>query len=292
MSRIHEALRKAAKDRASGQDSQVATADEILRTTYSLVNPKAAAESKDSLPAIVHTAIRVQEPWAPDTSKMLFCSESTDGAGREQFRALRTKFAQLNEQRGIKTVLVGSALSGEGKTFVTANLAHAFAVQRDNRVLLMDCDLRRGSLSSILGANSKPGIVEYVKQERALEDVIQTGLGGLHFIPSGQRMKEPAELIGSVRFRDLLAQLRSQFDWILIDSPPAVQFVDASVIADLCDGVLLIVSAEVTPMKLAKRAVQVFKKQAIIGAVLNRAQEREVPSKYYYNYEQTRSTAS
>jgi protein-tyrosine kinase len=287
MSRIHEALRKAARDRASGQEFQVATADDILRTTYSLVNPAITIGSGEPVPSppILHTTVRVQQPWAPDTSKMLFCSESADGAGREQFRALRTKFAQLREQRGIKAVLVGSALSGEGKTFVTANLAHAFAVQRENRVLLLDCDLRRGSLSSILGANSTPGLVEYLKQERELQDVLQSGLGGLHFIPSGKRVKEPAELIGSARFRDLISQLRSKFDWILIDSPPAVQFVDANVIADLCDGVLFVVSAEVTPMKLAKRAVQLFKKQSVLGAVLNRAKEIDVPSKYFYRYE-------
>lgn len=289
MSRIHEALRKAARDRASGQGSQITTADEILCTTYSLVNPAIAVDSKEPSPVVSQTVVRVQEPWAPDTSKMLFCSETADGVGREQFRGLRTKFTQLREQRGIKAILVGSALSGEGKTFVAANLAHAFAVQRENRVLLLDCDLRRGSLAAILGAKSRPGLVEYLKQEQELEDVLQSGLGGLHFVSGGERMNEPAELIGSARFRGLISQLRSKFDWILIDSPPAIQFVDANVIADMCDGVLLVVSAAMTPMKLAKRTVQVFKKQSVLGAVMNRAKEEEVLSKYYYNYKKAQS---
>ena len=282
MSRIHEAVKKAAQDRKVEAGSDWANAEDILSmssamllTAHAEIQPKQTERTTQLLQCAT-------EEWSPDERKMLFSHDSLDPFAREQFRSLRTKFGQLREDRPVSVVAVVSALSGEGKTFVAANMAHAFAVQREQRVLLVDCDLRRGGLSKLVGARSRPGLSDYLMGDAELESVLQAGFDGrLHLIPSGRPMREPGDLIGRSRFPKLMAHLRTMFDWIVIDTPPVIQFADASLIADECDGVLFVVCSGVTPVQLAKRALRSFNKMSILGAVLNRADEIETASKYY-----------
>lgn len=283
MSRIHEAIRKAAGDRAK----EVATPspEDIFQLSYLLAESAKAPKEKKDPPAIRLRPEVSNEEWTPDKQRMLFVAGGADGAGREQFRSLRTRVTQFQKQNGVKVILVGSALPGEGKTFVSANLACALAVQHENKVMLVGCDLRRGGLATLLGARPEPGLAEYLKGEATAAEVVQSGMGGnLHFISSGSPISEPGELIGGSKFQELIRNLRLAYDWIIIDTPPAIQFSDAAVIADLCDGVLLVFNAGATPTKLAQRAVQVFKKSMVLGAVLNRCEEMAVPEKYYGAY--------
>lgn len=223
--------------------------------------------------------------WTPDKNAMLFSSLTPDLPGREQFRSLRANLYQIRDQRGLKVVGIASSLSGEGKSFVSANLAHALALQREHKVLLVDCDLRRGSLAGFVGAAPGAGLSEYLRAQQPPERVIQHGSGSnLYLIPSGARVQEPGELIGSSRLKELISRLRVVFDWIVIDTPPAVQFADAGVIADLCDGVLMVFGAGVTPLSLAKRAAQELRKHTVLGAVLNRAEDTERTAKYFSYY--------
>jgi Mrp family chromosome partitioning ATPase len=97
-------------------------------------------------------------------------------------------------------------------------------------------------------------------------------------------MQEPGELISGPRLKELIARLRKTFDWIVIDTPPALQFADAGAIADLCDGVLIVFGAGVTPRTLAKRAAQELNKCSMLVAVLNRAEDTERRAKYYSYY--------
>lgn len=182
----------------------------------------------------------------------------------------------------LKVIVVASAMPGEGKSFVSANLAHAFAVQSNRRALVIDADIRRaGGLSTLMGASCTPGLTDYLLGEQPLESIIQVGsVNNLYLIPCGKRAQKPGELIGDTRFRGLIEQPRPAFDWIVIDTPPVVPIADARTIADLADGVLLVVNARDTLAHLAKCAVQEFRRETLLGVLLNRTSE---PSAMYYS---------
>ena len=204
MSRIHEAIRKAVKDHQPGNGSNMATVDEIFSTSSMVA---AGLNSDRPQPDKIHVSRFRQELWRPDEKRLLFCREDSNGSAREQFRSIRTKLSRLHNARDIKVVVIGSALSGEGKTFIATNLAYALAAQGDSRVLLVDTDLRRGSVADVLGAPAVPGLAEHLLKDAPIDDVIQTGPHAhLYVLPSGSRVAEPGE---SSRAPDLEASFQS-----------------------------------------------------------------------------------
>jgi capsular exopolysaccharide synthesis family protein len=291
MNRIHEAIGKAAQERRQLEWSGTTSIEEILSTSYEIAGGVAGyVESKRALRGDIAGALDLsrygREPWKPDEKKMLFASDAADAQAREQFRLIRTKLYQLREQRRIGVIAIVSALQGEGKTFVAANLAHALTLHGEKRVLLVDADLRRGSLAEVLGARGNPGLSEMLRDGLPLEAAVQKGLNGaLYLLPSGRRVQEPGELICSSRMEELLHNSRPAFDWIVIDTPPVTQFADAGDIASLCDGVLMVFSCGVTPLHLARRAIQEMSIHVILGAILNRKEYTAGMSKYFAHYE-------
>jgi protein-tyrosine kinase len=223
--------------------------------------------------------------WQPNTRKMLFFGHE-ERLGTEQFRTLRSRLYQIRRQQPLKTILVTSALPAEGKTFVAANLAQAIARQIGVRVLLIDCDLRWSKLDLAFGAPPIPGLTEYLSGETDEISIVQRSpLGNLFFIPGGGVSSNPLELINNGRLKTLLTRLAAAFDWILIDSPPAIPVSDASVLANFCDGVLMVIRAAVTPVDMLNRCVQEFHQRRLLGVVLNQVkQELVYESKYYARY--------
>ncbi len=290
MSRIHEAISKAASEQKLSTPGGMTSVEEILATSFLVAGGASATKSRDEAPNNSASSGRLPSGWRdvewfPDRKSMLFLSEAPDQVAREQFRLLRTTLHRLREQRPLTVISVTSMLSGEGKSFVSANLAHVLALQREQKVLLIDADLRRGSLAGMLGSPLEPGLTDYLRGKESTENILQHGSNGsLYLIPSGARIQEAGELIGSSRFSELLLRLRPSFDWIIIDTPPAAQFADAGVIANLCDGVMLVFASGMTPVHLAKRVTREFKKQTILGAVLNRTDDATSNAKYFSYY--------
>lgn len=225
-----------------------------------------------------------QASWtAPDPNALLFVQpENIHQLEREQFRTLRSRLYQLRTNRPVKTVLVSSALSAEGKTFVAANLAMAMVLQHGRRALLVDADLRKSALHQLLGAPATPGLTEYLAGEADEMAVIQKApISNLCFIPAGRPVSNTGELIGNGRLAKLIERVAPMFDWIIIDSPPAVPISDASLIAEASDGVVLVVKASSTPFDIAKKACIEFRRKPILGVVLNHA--RSVMYGAYYD---------
>jgi capsular exopolysaccharide synthesis family protein len=222
--------------------------------------------------------------WQVDGSNLVFLAGEPHAAAQEQFRTLRSRLYQMQGNGPLKVIVIASAIPGEGKSFVSANLAHAFALQTDRRVLMIDADIRRaGGLSTMLGAPCTPGLTDYLLGEQRLESIIQAGsLKNLYLIPCGKKTPKPGELIGASSFGTLIEQLRPAFDWIIIDTPPVVPIADARTIADLADGVLMVVNASSTLTHLAKRAVQGFRRESLLGVLLNRT--AEASATYYSAY--------
>jgi protein-tyrosine kinase len=297
MSRIHEALKKAEQDRSTTQGGaappaiSLATVLEEGPVSEASVATMPPPISTGSMPAFsgAYSLDELlsrcpQQEWKPDLSTMLFMNGNDSTQGTEQYRTLRSRLYHLRERMNLKSVLVTSALPQEGKSFTASNLAQVLVRQHGRRVLLVDADLRGPRLHQMLGTAPGPGLSEYLQGQNDEFSIMQRGpLDDLFFIPSGVPTGNPAELVGNGRLKLLLQRVEPLFDWIIVDSPPAVPVSDASVLAKACDGVLMVVRANVTPADIARRARMEFPDQSLIGVVLNGTDHHTAPySRYYY----------
>jgi protein-tyrosine kinase len=293
MSRIHEALKKAQEERAAQQAARGTNSQDGAEPQSSfapaalLEAPENGAAELIAQPAGPITAEMLlarcpQRRWKPDPSVLLFANTDEDNAGKEVFRTLRTRLYQVRAVQPLRIVLVTSALPGEGKTFVTSNLAQSLVRQRERRTLIIDADLRLSALHVPLGAESSPGLSDYLLGELDEFSVMQRGKEeNLFLIPGGKSIANPTELLANGRFEQLLERLSPVFDWILIDSPPTIPVSDSSIIGKFSDGVLMVVRAGNTPYDLAQKACDAFHDRPLLGAVLNRAEARAGYGGYY-----------
>ena len=146
-----------------------------------------------------------------------------------------------------RKLLVTSSIPQEGKSTCSANLACSLALRAQQRTLLLEGDVRRPSLSQIFALAPRPGICEWLREERKLPESIYFLEGpGLWFMPAGSSPSNPLELLQSGKVTTLLDQLAELFDWVIIDSPPVLPLADTSVWARLADGILLVARQGVT----------------------------------------------
>lgn len=278
MSRIHDALKKAEQERALSKE--ISPAPEAATTPV----PEPAADAAPAVPALlsIETLLRrcPQPPWKLD-ARSLLTMNGDYGAGVEEFRTLRARLYKIREKHPLKTVLITSALPAEGKTFVSANLAQVIVRQHERRALLIDADLRCSRLHETWGTHQVPGLSDYLSGEADEFSVIQRSAeGNLFFIPGGKPPKQPNELLANGRLKELLKRLAPLFDWIIVDSPPVLPVSDALLLADIADGVLMVVRAKGTPYTLAQKARAEFHDKPMIGVVLNHV----MPSSGYRSY--------
>lgn len=307
MSRIHEALKKAEQERAAtqgggGQPSyvpvSVADATGVADRPSSMAAAVVADQGMPSFtsPFSVDTLLSrcAQTEWKPDSSALLFMNGNDGAEGTEQYRTLRSRLYHLREKMTLKTLLVTSALPKEGKSFTAANLAQVMVRQHGRRVLLIDADLRAPRLHLMLGTTAGPGLSEYLQGRNDEFSIMQRGnRENLFFIPSGTGIEDPAEMVGNGRLKMLLQRVEPLFDWIIIDSPPAIPVSDATVLAKACDGVLMVVRSNATPSDVARRARMEFPDDVLVGVVLNGTNKDAAPyARYYYEAYQTNRTES
>lgn len=296
MSRIHEALKRAEEQRAASQGGRTESAEGV---ESSAPEPGAAAgverapsgAAPDAMPPFPTPftfdsllARCAQSNWTPDAKTMLFFSAEEQGYGTEEFRTLRTRLYQMRENQQLKKLLVTSSLPKEGKSFVAANLAQVMVRQHGRRALLIDGDLRGPRLHQVLGTSSIPGLSEYLLGENDEFGIMQRGpMENLFFIPTGRTVSNPAELVANGRLKFLLHRVEPLFDWIIIDSPPAVPVSDAGLLANYCDGVLMVVRSNATPFDMARKARQEFRDKHLVGVVLNGIEAGSSYTQYYYS---------
>ena len=285
MSRIHEALKKAEQERAM---SQPGSRVETTPAAVEVAEAATAAIPALSTPGMSFNGDSVlsharQTLWTPDTNCMLFFNSEEHATGMEEFRTLRSRLYQAREKQPLSKILITSALPKEGKSFTSANLAQVLARQHGRRVLLIDGDLRNPQLHKLLGTDPGPGLFEYLRSEMDEFSILQRGpMENLFFIPAGNYSANPAELLANGRLRNLLNRLESTFDWIIVDSAPAVPVTDAVLMANDCDGVLLVVRSNSTPTDAARRARREFADRNVIGVVLNGITPELAPYMQYY----------
>jgi protein-tyrosine kinase len=296
MSRIHEALKKAAQERssqlaASGEPSflEVADAPRMSVPLRELEGPAPRTPDLLEPPGFLRyeDLIKRCNParWRIDPRTSVFEGADEANAGAERFRTLRSRLYQIAGTRPLRRMVVTSSVPAEGKTFVAANLAQSIVRQPDRKVLLIDADLRASRLHQVLGAPREPGLTDYLKGEADEFKVLQKGTDAhLCLIPAGSEVSNPSELLLNERMKRLLELVTPIFDWVIIDTPPALPVHDASMMADLCDGVLFVVRAGSTDNQMAAKAAADFQEKNLLGVVLNRADGDAGYGEYYYGY--------
>lgn len=206
----------------------------------------------------------------------------------EQYRMLRAKLSLMQKQGGVKTLLVTSTVQNEGKTLVACGLAAVLAQEPGRRVLLIDADLRKPdayrNLGLLGGEDRFEGFSQVLRGEIDLEKALLASRGEeLYFLPAGPVPPNPAELLSSRHLELALKTAAKLFDWVVIDSPPALSLADVSILAPHCDTALLVVHANSTPAKLIKTAIRTIGQDKFCGVVLNRVNGL-MSSTYYYYY--------
>jgi capsular exopolysaccharide synthesis family protein len=299
MSRIHDALKKAQEERAGSSSPGAIESPREIPGSIPAISPLSPAPAED--PASVTKWVAPPAPvkfeelleqcpvcaWEPDPWTMLFFNGRKHSVGTEEFRILRSKLYQIRDKQPLRTLLVTSALPGEGKTFTAANLAQAIVRQHERRALLIDGDLRRPQLHLSLGTPISPGLSNYLLGEADEISIIQRGpMDNLFFIPRGKEVPNPSELLANGRLKELIERLKPAFDWIIMDSPAAVAVADARTLAGVADGLLLVIQAGSTPFEMAQKVRQEFADKPFLGVVLNRIEPSEGYSSYYSNYYQ------
>ena len=299
MSRIQNILDKAERDGATLRTGRMGPPTALPLTTAEAIGIDAPT------PAMEPVAARSIVPGAPgsnaghstaaaagDTiasytvrlSSLLVAGLSPKSAAAEQYRQLRTRLAHAEGANNLRTVLVTSPQKGEGKSITSANLALTMAQELQRRVVILEADLRKPSMQQLFGLPPGPGLTEFLLGAAELKDVMRfLPDHNLTVIHAGSAAANPAELLGSTAMRRLLDTLRTQFDRVILDTPPVLPLADVAVLAPLVDGSLMVVRAGVTPKPAIENALRAFDSSRLLGIVLNDSGHEQD-----YRYEATR----
>jgi capsular exopolysaccharide synthesis family protein len=289
MSRLQRALAKAEEEGLltwTGGDHRSARASMV-------------AEAEARVPAHPTTAPRhhaiepAQDPieWSPayETTAVLsplFVAANDPGSpAAEQYRLLRTRLEGREQGRRSQLIVVTSPLIGDGKTITSANLALTMAQEYQHTVALVEADLRRPSLATLMGIRPEPGLVDVLVGAATLEEaLVSVPAHNLTVLPAGVAAGRAAELLASSAMSSVADTLRARFNRIVIDTPP-VTLADTHVLARLADGVLFVVRSGVTPTPALEHALEGLDRSRVMGVVLNAVDATE--NAYTYGVPQT-----
>jgi len=201
----------------------------------------------------------------------------------EAYRTLRTNIQFSSLDNPLKTIMVTSSAPGEGKTTTTVNLAVAMA-QSDARVIIIDGDLRKPRIHKVFKSSNQYGVSNILVNNLDYKDVvIKTPINGLEILPSGIIPPNPSELLSSNKMKALINKLKEDYDYVLIDTPPAAVVTDAAILSTCADGVLLVCAAGQVSKEAVQRSRELLKNvnANILGVVLNKIPAN---NKGYYQY--------
>jgi len=215
-------------------------------------------------------------------SRLVVLSEP-DSLAAEKFRFLGVRLRQLRQSRPLKKVLVTSTIPEEGKSLVSANLAGVLA-KRKEKVLLIEGDLRRPVLAQQFGLGRLTGLAEWMQSgTQPTSNIYHLTGPGIWFLPAGAPPANPLELMQSGRLSALMSRLATQFDWIVVDSPPLLPLADTTVWSRFTDGAVLVAREGKTEKAALQRGLEILKKSDLLGVVLNGCTNSHHGS-YYQRY--------
>ena len=197
--------------------------------------------------------------------------------GAEKFRALFTRLDDMRKQGALRSFQVTSSTMNEGKTLVAANTAVTLAKYSGSRTLLVEGDLHRPGLCSLLGLNPLPGLGEWWSgSDPELGRYVHRLHGmAVWLLAAGEFRDRPSDILSSSRFEKAFAQLARQFDWVVVDSTPMLPIVDVNLWSKLLDGTLLVVREGQTPVHALKKGLQALIRPKLLGVVMNESAAAE-----------------
>jgi capsular exopolysaccharide synthesis family protein len=275
MSRVYEALRQSEIEQGGTPtllDPDTFLAPASLAAT--LVDRSATDLEWDGIKSLL--------PAVREDSRVVTLTDG-NGLGAEKFRLLRARLRNIREQRQLQKLVITSAVPDEGKTLVSMNLAVCLAKHTDEKILLLEGDLRKPTLGEHLGIKSLPGIGEWFLTDGPVNKFIYRFDDlPLWILPAGSAPEDPVNILQSARFLELYKQLITCFDWIIIDAPPLVPMADVSFWSRHADGLLLVVREGHTPKTVLQKGLETLDNPKVVGVVFNDA--HDVESAYYGNY--------
>jgi capsular exopolysaccharide synthesis family protein len=291
MSRFYQVLKEASRDRqnTSGEAAEgdwgasgitdielpvlndIGVSEAAAPAAVLADQPRAASPEE-----VLHSVIRPRNGSIGTQAKVVLDQKArliphaVDPVVVEHYRTLRTKILQQQSQKTFRSLVVTSPSPQEGKTVTVLNLGFCFAMLPSFKILVVDGDLRRGSLGNWLGMDNTAGLSNLIDGSAKLEDVVwKSDENSMNFILRGNSTVPPGELLQSSHLQGHLRRMTELFDLVLVDSPPVNLITDVQLLAANCDAVLLIARAFSTTRKAFEKAVQELLPFRVIGTVLN-----------------------
>lgn len=307
MSRVFEALSKASYERE--QDLREPRDESVLAAYQS--TPSENSVSKDEWPVDFNglngetrpytaKSVAVPQSWRERMEEWFFGWDlrryethpivvlEQGSAISEQYKILREQLKRLRTEAGVRSIAITSPVKRDGKTTVSVNLAAAIALEYEEKVILIDADLRAPSVHRYFNDDGTYGLTEFLSSNslgNIGELVHDTHVNGLRYIPAGKPTRFASELLAKEKMRRLIEEVHSEFPghMVVIDSPPVLATPDPMVLSRFVDGVIMVIRAGKTPKDYLAKALSSFSSSKILGIVLNGA-DLGLGSKYYYYY--------
>jgi capsular exopolysaccharide synthesis family protein len=218
-------------------------------------------------------------------SDKLITSASVNTGTVEQYRRLAAQLYLSQAERGTRTIMVASALPGEGKTLTAANLALTLSESYQRKVLLVDGDLRRPCAHHLFEVPNVTGLNDGIRAEVERRVPLIRVTEHLSLLTAGRPDSDPMSVLSSDRMSRVLEEAREKFEWVIIDTPPLGVLTDANLLASMVDAAVLVVQAGKTPTAAVRRVVEAIGRDRIAGVVLNRVSAEQVVTEYAGYYE-------
>jgi protein-tyrosine kinase len=295
MSRIDEALARARNfsverpvPPGGGADVDFPVEDQAAQAVADLplsppVREEPRAVGADPASRVIEAPGRIED--LPVAEKLMLSGDhSGDRMAVEQYRRLAARLMLAKAEHRITTVMVTSALPGEGKTLTAANLALTLSESYKREVLLVDADLRRPCVHQIFQVPNASGLNDGLKVDADRRIPLLQFSDRLTLLTAGRPDADPMSVLSGSRMKRVLSEAKERFEWVLIDTPPIALLTDAHLLSGLVDAVVMVVRAGVTPLPAIKKAVAAVGPDRILGVVLNHADVAKMPDRYAHYY--------
>ena len=294
MSRIDEALKRAREQAADGAESAGSGVFQDAWDVGAEARPEPGSDLEplpspepvgpgESAPAA--SSLAVFHSFDPQLAEKIVATSGMRPGFVEQYRKLAGVLHHAQLSKNLKTVLVTSAMAGEGKTLTATNLALTLSESYRRSVLLIDADLRRPTLHETFQVPNVSGLGDGLRSEAEQKLSLVQVSPRLTLLTAGRPDPDPISGLTSERMRRVLEEAATRFDWVIIDTPPVALLPDARLLAAMTDATLLVVRAAKTQYPVIRRTVEAIGRQRIFGVVLNRAEDGLAASGHgYYSY--------